>query len=268
MSFHFRRYYRPQIISLVRWNRSVTQVILGEMGSWGRAEEGRQRNISFILLVLWRQLVRNIGKSCPWNFRWMVSWAIHSLWCPTYIVLLWIAYQVKLFQVVALCFYVYMCYTVPQKWIVMDFHYLVWNKGHYCLFWSLQKWHNHSCFFSSTYAGAATKYYFIINYSAHLFLNYLLIVSSNSLKSQFPKGHGDICSDQHSSSKSSLLRSWSQRPFGISVWKLTETINWLSNSCQLIFCRSINRVTLATLKICCSCYILAPTSNHQKVMAM
>lgn len=49
----------------------------------------------------------------------------------------------RLFQIVVLCSYVYMCYIVFQRW-VMDLHYLVWNKDHCWLFWK-----GIGCFFFS-----------------------------------------------------------------------------------------------------------------------
>lgn len=130
MSFHFRWYYRPQIISLVKCSKVCKAGYFRRGGHFqgGLAAGGRQRNCSFILLVLWRKLVKISHRQIVWG-NGQVELLLPSDVDPEYIVLLWLAYQVKLFEVVAVCFYVYMCYTVPQERIVMDLYHLDSNKG-------------------------------------------------------------------------------------------------------------------------------------------
>lgn len=64
---------------------------------------------------MWISLKTSVSRVLETLEKWLVELYILFYVDPTYIILLWIAYQVKLFQVVALCFYVYMCYIVPQK---------------------------------------------------------------------------------------------------------------------------------------------------------
>lgn len=97
--------------------RSAKQFLCTQPAWW------KQTNL-FGATGFWGKFGRNVTLSCN-----------PSIYC--------IIINRSMFQIVLLCSYVYRCYNVFQKWVVLDLHYLVWNKGCCCLFWD-----GIGCFFS------------------------------------------------------------------------------------------------------------------------
>lgn len=114
----------PKALNHQRWNEEVWKaVFLYTQPAWRK-----QTNV-FRTTVFWQKFGRSVATlSCD-----------PSIYC-----MIINRSRFQLFQIVVLCSYVYMCYIVFQRWVVMDLHYLVWNKDRCCLFWK-----GIGCFFCS-----------------------------------------------------------------------------------------------------------------------